>query len=75
ENVSSSQSFSVSNGGEFYYGQRISQKILNDTIMKECKDLEKLKCFICGPPIMRDDLICWLKNAGLVENRIVLEKW
>ncbi|CAG8522005.1 18568_t:CDS:2, partial [Racocetra fulgida] len=75
ENVPPSQSPFASDGSEVYYGQRISQKILGDIIMKERENLEKFKCFICGPPIMRDDLICWLKSAGLVEKRILLEKW
>ncbi|CAG8522333.1 9227_t:CDS:2 [Dentiscutata erythropus] len=75
ENAPPSQSLSISDESEFYYGQRISQKILGDIIMKECENLEKLKCFICGPPIMRDNLICWLKNVGLVEKRILIEKW
>ncbi|CAG8817655.1 35819_t:CDS:2, partial [Racocetra persica] len=75
ENVPPSQSPFTSDGSEIYYGQRISQKILGDIIMKERENLEKLKCFICGPLIMRDDLICWLKSAGLVEKRILMEKW
>ncbi|CAG8486194.1 13086_t:CDS:2 [Cetraspora pellucida] len=75
ENVSPSQSPFANDESEFCYGQRISQKILGDIIMKEHDNLDKLKCFICGPPIMRDDLICWLKSAGLIEKRILLEKW
>ncbi|KAF0505741.1 oxidoreductase NAD-binding domain-containing protein 1 isoform X1 [Gigaspora margarita] len=75
ENAPPSQSPSTNDEAEFYYGQRISQKILGDIIMKERENLEKLKCFICGPPIMRNDFICWLKSAGLIEKRILLEKW
>ena len=60
---------------EFYYRQRINKKILENVIDKEKEYLERLKCFVCGPSAMEDDVIEWLKESGVDENRILFEKW
>ncbi|RGB22050.1 hypothetical protein C1646_82285 [Rhizophagus diaphanus] len=60
---------------EFYYRQRIDKKIINDVIEKERDYLEKLKCFICGPSAMEDDIIKFLNESGVDEERILFEKW
>lgn len=60
---------------EFYYKQRIDKKIINDVIEKERDYLEKLKCFICGPSAMEDDIIKFLNESGVDKERILFEKW
>jgi ferredoxin-NADP reductase len=60
---------------KFYYRQRINKKILAHDIEKEKEYLEKLKCFVCGPSAMEDDVIKWLKELGVDEKKILFEKW
>ncbi|GBB86666.1 hypothetical protein RclHR1_13040002 [Rhizophagus clarus] len=60
---------------EFYYKQRIGKKFIKDVIEKEREYLEKLKCFVCGPSAMEDDVIKFLKESGVDEKRILFEKW
>ncbi|CAG8462876.1 13712_t:CDS:2 [Acaulospora morrowiae] len=65
----------VNFGTEFYYRQRIDQAILNELVERERANMDRLKCFLCGPPQMEDDLIKYLKEAGMNEERILFEKW
>ena len=60
---------------KFYYRQRINKEILTNVIEKEKEHLERLKCFVCGPSAMEDDMIKWLKESGVDEKRILFEKW
>ncbi|RIA84238.1 hypothetical protein C1645_423362 [Glomus cerebriforme] len=60
---------------EFYYRQRINKKFLANVIKKEKIYLERLKCFLCGPSAMEDDVIKWLKESDVDEKRILFEKW
>ncbi|CAG8436153.1 10661_t:CDS:2 [Funneliformis caledonium] len=61
--------------GEFYYRQRINKEILTNVVEKEKEHLERLKCFVCGPSAMEDDVITWLKESGVDEKRVLFEKW
>ncbi|RHZ69747.1 hypothetical protein Glove_279g13 [Diversispora epigaea] len=65
----------ISAGKKFYYQKRIDQEILNKIIEIEQNNLTKLKCFVCGPPEMEDDIIKWWKEVGVDEKRISYEKW
>ncbi|CAI2176286.1 10966_t:CDS:2 [Funneliformis geosporum] len=60
---------------EFYYQQRINEEILAKVVEKEKEHLERLKCFVCGPSEMEDDVIKWLKESGVEEKRVLFEKW
>ncbi|CAG8473599.1 1647_t:CDS:2 [Acaulospora colombiana] len=62
-------------GKEFYYRQRINREVLNELVEKERPNMDRLKCFVCGPPQMQDDLIKYLREAGMDEKKILFEKW
>jgi ferredoxin-NADP reductase len=64
-----------SSKSQFVYGKRISKDVVNTIIDTEREHEMKSKWFICGPPAMEDDVIKWLKEQEIEEERIKFEKW